>query len=482
MTQRTAELYPDPGALAARDRLEPSPGSAERARGAIKISVVIPVRNDAEHLRQCLEAVAASTYSNCECIVVDDGSTDDTPAVAGQFPVKLIRLPKNQGPSYARNCGAAAASGEILFFVDADVCIYPDTIARIARTFAERPETDALIGSYDDEPGDETFLSQYKNLFHHYVHQRGKERASTFWSGCGAIRRDLFLQYGGFDTAYRRPAIEDIDLGYRLRADNRTIVLEKGLQVKHLKRWTFWGLLKTDIFDRAIPWARLIFHYKNFPNDLNLHISQRISVALAFLLLLAAGSIAFYRGMPLTLALYGFILIVMSYMFYLMHASKRKPWVIAGAGALLFLTGLISKSYRDLPAISWLSLISFCLLPAALLTAMLSHRVRRFLTKHQAMCLSGFVAYLTALALFLAIYFHALLLLPFLALLAIVLINFHFYSFFVKKRNVFFALMIIPIHLFYYLYSGVSFAFGAVSYLIGEGLRRRRIDERLEER
>ena len=61
------------------------------------------------------------------------------------------------------------------------------------------------------------FLSQYKNLVHHFYHHRGKREASTFWSGCGAVRKQAFLDAGGFDVErYTRPSIEDIELGYRL--------------------------------------------------------------------------------------------------------------------------------------------------------------------------------------------------------------------------------------------------------------------------
>ena len=68
------------------------------------------------------------------------------------------------------------------------------------------------------------FVSQYKNLFHHFVHQDASGTATSFWAGCGAIRRDIFLRLGGFNTAYKRPSIEDIELGYRLtRAGHRIV-------------------------------------------------------------------------------------------------------------------------------------------------------------------------------------------------------------------------------------------------------------------
>jgi glycosyltransferase involved in cell wall biosynthesis len=322
-----------------------------------QISVVIPVRNDPDHLPKCLQAIIGSTHSNYECIVVDDGSSDDTPEVARQFPAKVLSLTESHGPAFARNHGAATASGEILFFIDADIVVYPDTLAKVEAAFSTHPEIDALIGSYDDDPDDPSFISQYKNLFHHYVHQNSNERACTFWSGCGAIRRKAFMEYGGFNVSYGRPAIEDIELGFRLNRDGHKIILQKHIQVKHLKRWTFWGLLKTDILDRGIPWTLIMLRDRNFPKDLNLRVSQRVSVALAYLLLLSS---------------------------------------------------------------------------------------------------------------LLAIIRPILLISPLLILLAIVLINLKLYKFFFRKRGVVFAIKVIPMHILYYLYSGLSIVFGTIAYLCGK--------------
>jgi GT2 family glycosyltransferase len=181
--------------------------------------------------------------------------------------------------------GARIAKGDILFFFDADVAIPQDALGRISAVFQDNPDLDALFGSYDDEPFESNFLSQYKNLFHHYVHQTAKAEASTFWSGCGAIRRKIFLAIGGFDENYRRPAIEDIELGYRLRKAGYRICLLKDLQVKHLKRWEIFSLLKADFKYRALPWVDLILKEGNFIDDLNTTLSSRLSVICTFLLL-----------------------------------------------------------------------------------------------------------------------------------------------------------------------------------------------------
>jgi hypothetical protein len=140
------------------------------------------------------------------------------------------------------------------------------------------------------------------------VHQNGNPEASTFWAGCGAIRRSVFGEIGGFDAKqFPQPSIEDIELGYRLRQSGYRILLNKALQGTHLKRWNLYSLIRTDITCRAIPWSRLILQTKKLPNDLNLNVGQRASCALvgaasAFLTLavvqpeLVAGSAAALLG------------------------------------------------------------------------------------------------------------------------------------------------------------------------------------------
>ena len=249
---------------------------------------------------------AASTVkaplSNCfvgnrpvEIIVVSDGDSDGSWRLAEAFGARLIRLPQAGGPAKARNIGAKSASGDILFFVDADVEVHPATIAKVAESFEADPELDALIGSYDDAPGAENFLSQYKNLIHHYTHQEAGLEASTFWGACGAIRRHVFEEVGGFDESYRRPCIEDIELGYRLKYAGHQIHLRSDIQVKHLKRWTPFSLLRADIFYRAVPWTNLLMQvqqarpafYRRFTQELNLKWSSKASVILVFGLMLS---------------------------------------------------------------------------------------------------------------------------------------------------------------------------------------------------
>ena len=106
---------------------------------------------------------------------------------------------------------------------------------------------------------------------------------------------NIFEEVGGFDQGYRRPCIEDIELGYRLKYAGYPIHLRSDIQVKHLKRWTPISLLRADIFYRALPWMDLLMQvqrtrpafYQRFTQELNLQWSSRVSVILVFGLLLS---------------------------------------------------------------------------------------------------------------------------------------------------------------------------------------------------
>ncbi|MFN8624529.1 MAG: glycosyltransferase family A protein [Candidatus Binatia bacterium] len=256
------------------------------------LSVIIPVHNGAHFLDRCLGSLGRSRFGDYECIVVDDASTDASGAVALRHGASVVTLVRNGGPARARNVGAQRAGGEILLFLDADVRVHPETLARVDAHFRAHPTAAAVIGSYDDAPTAPGFVSQYKNLFHHYVHQTSRADAWTFWGGCGAIRRTVFLAAGGFDEWYRRPCVEDIALGFRLRTLGHRIDLEPTIQVTHLKRWTFWSLLRTDVLDRGIPWFRLMLADRTMPADLNVTTTHRGSAALVCLTALLAGLVA----------------------------------------------------------------------------------------------------------------------------------------------------------------------------------------------
>src|ERR1700676_2543327 len=131
----------------------PSPG----------LSAIVPALNAAATIAQCLDALIAQASDEVEIIIVDDGSTDDTFEIASRYDVRLLKLPRNMGPSAARNLAAEMARGPVLFFLDADVSRAPGALAR-AKAAMALGDADAIIGSYDDDPAAKSTISRFKNL------------------------------------------------------------------------------------------------------------------------------------------------------------------------------------------------------------------------------------------------------------------------------------------------------------------------------
>ncbi len=298
------------------------------------VSVIIPVHNAGKHLEMCMEALYASTYPSFEIIMVDDYSTDDSVEIARQKGTTVLQLSRQSGPAAARNFGALHARGEIILFIDSDVTVRRDTIALVVSNFQYNPDIVAVFGSYDDEPQEENFMSQYRNLFHHFHHQHSDTEAFTFWAGCGAIRKKVFEEIDGFNQKrYTKPSIEDIELGNRIHKKGYRILLNKDLQVKHLKRWEFLSMLRTDIFQRAIPWSRLILETKFMPKDLNLQMSHKISAISVFFMILMIPflllvhtklydvSVAFIAGLFSLMLLIN--LLILNRKLYFFYARKR---------------------------------------------------------------------------------------------------------------------------------------------------------------
>src|SRR5438128_3058306 len=143
------------------------------------LSVVIPATDGRPTLDRVVDAVRNAVHAPEEVIVVD--------------------RPRLLGPAAARNLGARKATGDVLVFLDADVEVHQDAFERIRSVFDSDGDLAAVFGSYDDDPAAGGVGSDFRNLLHNHVHHEGAGVAATFWAGLGAIRRDVFLQLGGFD-------------------------------------------------------------------------------------------------------------------------------------------------------------------------------------------------------------------------------------------------------------------------------------------
>jgi glycosyltransferase involved in cell wall biosynthesis len=275
-----------------------------------RLAIVVPATNKPPTLERCLAAIERARTTTDELIVVDG------PAMAG--------------PAEARNLGAAQATADVIVFVDADVVVHEDALRRIRAAFTADPDLTALFGSYDDQPAKHGLVSSFRNLLHHYVHQRSAGPVGTFWAGLGAVRREVFAAVGGFDAArFPRPTVEDIELGMRLAARGSQLRLDPSVQGTHLKEWTLRSMIRTDFSSRGVPWVGLLLRERTSSTELNLGWGHRLSTAAC---LGAVGAAASRRyGIALGAAT---TFVVLNHRFYSLLLRRRGP-VEAGIGVAL---------------------------------------------------------------------------------------------------------------------------------------------------
>ncbi|MFN2617501.1 MAG: glycosyltransferase family 2 protein [Thermoleophilaceae bacterium] len=226
-----------------------------------QLTVIVPAADRRPTLTPCLEAIVAADDPPDEVVVAD-----------GPAPL---------GSAQARNEGALKATGDVLVFVDSDVRVRADAFTRIREAFGRDPSLSALFGAYDEAPPS-GLVSSFRNLLHTHVHQISAGPSRSFWTGIGAIRREAFLELGGFDVSY--PWIRDIDLGMRLCAHGHRTELDPSIQGSHLKQWTLREMLRTDFARRGKPWIFLLLQHRSVPADLNLGWRHRLSASLSLLL------------------------------------------------------------------------------------------------------------------------------------------------------------------------------------------------------
>jgi len=218
-----------------------------------RLSVVIPARNEARILHRCLDALVAQGAGVDEIVVVDNGSSDDTAAIARSYPeVRLISEPQ-PGIAAARSAGFDAASGTILARIDADSIVAPGWAAAIRDAFAARPELDGIGGGAaiaELSPGDRYWFALHYRAFR-FWHEHSIGVHSMLYGFNSAIRREAWLRARHLVSREAEGLSEDVDLtiavlrtGGRLAA--RPEVLVKARLFRSLAPTKLSGYYRTD--------------------------------------------------------------------------------------------------------------------------------------------------------------------------------------------------------------------------------------------
>jgi GT2 family glycosyltransferase len=268
---------------------------AGRAEAAPRISVVMPVYNAERLLDECLQALRANTDVDYEVLVVDDSSTDRSREIAAAYGCRVIPSGGRLGPAGARNVGAREANGDIIFFVDSDVMVRPDTLRRLVEAFDDAT-LDGVIAVQAPKMRFRNICSRYKNLWMYYTYaRRAGEDVPLFYTTAAGIRTRVFTESGGFDVNYANPNVEDTDFGQKLGTLGYRIRVLPDLEVEHVKGYDLKGLLRVDYL-RSVALARLKLRKRAETigqNDTSVPLSYMLSVPLSGLLvLLLIGALA----------------------------------------------------------------------------------------------------------------------------------------------------------------------------------------------
>lgn len=205
-----------------------------------KVSVVVPVYNRGHGIEATVKRLLSQSFAPHEIIVVDDGSTDDTPEVLKRFGTQITVLRKeNGGPASARNCGIRAASGEFIAFTDSDALPDKEWLRNLLKGF-DSPRVAGVGGIVRGI--NKGLLSEYADLRRLYDAGRDETGGIAYFATCNAsFRRHAIHEAGLFDERFPKPGGEDDELcyrikllGYELKAVDDAIVLHHHKSFRNL--------------------------------------------------------------------------------------------------------------------------------------------------------------------------------------------------------------------------------------------------------
>jgi len=199
-----------------------------------RVSVVVCSFNGARTIRDCLEGMSKIEYPNYELIVVDDGSTDSTWAIASEYNCRVIRT-ENRGLSSARNTGLKEATGEIVAYIDDDAWPDPHWLTYLIETF-ENTDHAGVGGPNLPPPHDGPIADCVANAPGGPVHVLLSDQVAEHIPGCNMAFRKSYLEaIGGFDTQFWT-AGDDVDLCWRLQERGWTLGFHPAAMVWHHRR------------------------------------------------------------------------------------------------------------------------------------------------------------------------------------------------------------------------------------------------------
>ncbi len=179
------------------------------------ISVIVPVYNGEKTIDKCLASLLKQTKKPDEIIVVDDGSKDQTKAVVEKFSGITFLEQEHKGPAAARNTGARKARGDILLFIDSDCIASESWVAEMAKPF-ENKNISGIQGRYKTEQKDTVARFVQLEIEDRYDRMKKRSYLDFIGSYAAGYRKDIFLEFGGFNETFTMASGEDPELSFKL--------------------------------------------------------------------------------------------------------------------------------------------------------------------------------------------------------------------------------------------------------------------------
>ena len=228
-------------------------------------AVVVPAYNEAADIGRTCEALLDLSPAPDEIVFVDDASGDDTVDIIRRYVVRpsmrLIVQPTNRGPAAARNAGISATTSEVIVFVDADVLLPPDFLARLALHYEQGADSVAVEAAV---PAADAACERFFQAQHHYLYGADRE---VGWSQAFSCRRSLALRAGLFAEELPLPGGEDGEFVQRLSTCTNRRVIDKTIVVHHVTPntiWEFWRQWQGR--GVAVPFLRRRIQHTTWPS------------------------------------------------------------------------------------------------------------------------------------------------------------------------------------------------------------------------
>jgi glycosyltransferase involved in cell wall biosynthesis len=285
----------------------------------MKVSVVIPAYNAERTIGEAVVQSLSQTKGSLqvELVVVDDGSTDDTAAIAESAGATVIRQ-QNAGPAAARNRGWQSATGTFICFTDSDCIPIAGWMENLLDGFTDS-HVGAVAGSYEIA-NPSSWLARWVQQEIMERHKRMPPFIRAFGSYNVAIPRHVLQATGGFDPVYRRASGEDNDLSYRIIKEGWRIAFRPQARVSHYHPDKLWTYLKEQ-YRHGFWRAKL---YKNHPDMVGGDDYTRLRDRLEPILVLGIVGFSILSVLGITGFIWPLLVFLAAYTF--IHLSWPMSW------------------------------------------------------------------------------------------------------------------------------------------------------------